>query len=374
LAIVLPMGLLDRPTIGMDFWCSMLYVRFFGYGVFHLIGFIGFGYFLFSAVAYLVCRGRRKLRASEDSSPTFQRTVARFHVARNFLGIVALYACALVVNILAVNAIMYQRPQDVAWACDLLMRADYALFGSYVPFELHNQAAFNAMIVPIINSYLHLSSVLSLVVVGLFLFRAGDFRQFVLGFVVITSLGLPSWYAIPAITPSEAYRTIKLRRDIPYQVAYEIGGPIIHLDSRLVGILNELELNQSNPEHGRYFITSFPSPHVAWGLLVVWFGVALHRRLALLLVPWGTLNAIGAIYSLEHYAVDALAGIVVVVVAVLLVRGLVGLERRNGLPAPQGYGLATFMKDDAAAFGQMLWRPIAEKMVRSRRRDEPAKR
>ena len=108
---------------------------------------------------------------------------------------------------------------------------------------------------------------------------------------------------------------------------------------------------------------------VARGMLVVWFGVGLHSWSALVLLPWGMLNCIGAIYTLQHYAVNAVAGIIVAFVAVFLVRAFIALEARLGLAAPEGYGLYKSMQKDIVAVGQAVW-PSVRKLVRAKTRNQ----
>ena len=93
-------------------------------------------------------------------------------------------------------------------------------------------------------------------------------------------------------------------------------------------------------------------------MIAVWFGCMLYSRSLLLLLPWGMLNAVGAVFTLQHYAVDALAGMVIAVIAVVLVRSLVVLETRRGVEPPIGYNVFAFIRQDAAYLGQALGRLI----------------
>jgi hypothetical protein len=369
--VISSLGLFDHHALGPGFWLNFLYVRFFGWQMFHVIFYIGLAYLVFGAIARLVHRIRSGPGTSAESSPGAQRSVERFRASKNFVWLALMYAYAVVVNVVALNAVGFPNPQRVAWADELLMRADHMLFGTFVPFELHDHGLFNWLATPIIFSYLWLTYVLSIVLIALFIFRADRFRQFVLAFILVMSLGLPTWAAFPAVTPSEAFRTVKVRSQVPYDIAFEIAGPIIHLDHRTTSFLDRLEVLQSDPKTGRYLVSTLPSPHVAWGMLVVWFGVGLYSRSALVLLPWGMLNCIGAIYSLQHYAVDAVAGIIVALIAVLLVRGLIALEARLGLAAPEGYGLYKSMQKDIVAVGQAVWPSVRRKLIRAKARNRP---
>lgn len=64
---------------------------------------------------------------------------------------------------------------------------------------------------------------------------------------------------------------------------------------------------------------AFPSLHAAYPVLAVIYAWRPHRKLALLLIAWTACVWFSIVYLGEHYAVDALDGVVYVVVAVLLV-------------------------------------------------------
>jgi len=366
LMLVASLGMLNHPALGRKFWTSLIYMRFFAWEIFHLIFFVGLGYLVFSAIAYGIQRMRFRLSTSGKTSPTAQRFVERFQMAKSFVWLVVAYAYGLIANVIAMNALCFPDPKRVAWANEFLMRADRMIFGTFVPFEMHEQDLYAGLSTALLFCYIKLSLVLSLVLIALFIFRADRFRQYVLAFVAIMFLCMPGWAALPATTPGEAFRTGKLQMQVPVDIDHEIADPVIHLNYKVTNFLNRLEPYESDPANGRYFITSFPSLHVAWGILVVWYGVQLYSRSAILLLPWALLNIVGAIYSLQHYAVDALAGIVVAIIAVYLVRGLVALEAKHGLEAPKGYGLSKFIQRDVVALGQAVFPSNKRKVERAK--------
>jgi hypothetical protein len=355
LTVAFSLGMFNQPSLGKKFWLTLIYMHFFGSEVLHAMFLIGLGYFVFSAVAYLWQRKRLKALGPDASPEAAQRCIERFRTAQDFARLAILYAYGILSSLAVFNALCFPKPKTVAWADDVLMRADHWIFGTYVPFAMHDGTLWNSLATPMLACYLRLTLVLSLVLVGLFILRAERFRQFLLAFVAIVFLAMPGWAALPATTPSEAYRTVRLRKDIPDDIAKEVAGPLNHLGDATVVFLDIIERMQSDPWVGRYLITSFPSPHVAWGIIIVWFGIELYRKSIVLLLPWGLLNCIGAVYSLQHYAVDAIAGIVVAIAAVGLVRGLIALEAKHGIGAPRGYGLAKAMQKDVEVLGRWVW-------------------
>jgi hypothetical protein len=266
-------GMLDRRLVGVHFWTSLVYLQFFGWQFFYAICFVAFGYLLFSVVAYAIERRRAGLGTSGELPPPASRllgqSVERLRAAGSLAGLTAIYAYALVVHFIAMNALCQPDRQRVAWADELMMRADYTLFGTYVPFAMHEDQLFRVLSGPMLFCYLKLGLVIALVLIALCVFRADRFRQYLLAFVMVMFLGLPGWFAAPAVTPSEAYRLNKPGVGIPLDIALDTAVPIVNLHPSVVRLLDGLEPCQSVAAQGRFFITSFPSMHVAWGMLAV---------------------------------------------------------------------------------------------------------
>ena len=167
-------------------------------------------------------------------------------MAGSLAGLIVLYTYAFIVNFVALNALCQPDRQRVIWASDLLMRVDHTIFGSYVPFETHEQPLFQALSAPMLFSYLSLSWVVSLVLVALCVFHAKRFRQYVLAFSMVMFLALPGWFALPAVSPSEAYRLNRLRANIPIDIALETAAPIVHLHPKVVEFLGKSRLMNRN--------------------------------------------------------------------------------------------------------------------------------
>lgn len=367
------MGMLGDRVLGRDFWISLMYMRFFGWQVLHLISFVGFGYLAFSAISYFVQRKRLKLKKSDTSPPATEFFVARFQSAKSFAWLVVMYGYALTANVVAMNALCRPDPKRVEWANDFLMRVDYWLFGSFVPFKMHEYGFYRWLSPAMLFCYLKLSLVLSIVLVALFIFKAPRFRQYILAFVMIMYLCMPGWAAVPATCPGEAYRTDKLQLKTATDIDREIAYAVVNLDSDVTDFCNRIEPCESNADEGRFAITAFPSLHIAWGVMIVWFGVELYQPSIILLLPWGLLNCVGAIFSLQHYAIDAPTGIVVAIAGVYLVRWLISCEAKRGLSAPPGYELCKFIQKDIVALGHEVFPsnkpapPIKTKTSRGRK-------
>ena len=353
-------GMLNWHLLSIHFWTTALYFLFFGWQFFFLVCLVVVTYVWARLISRATGRWLPKPSATNEfplaSARPASQSPKRLQTARGFAGLTAAYSYALAVHIIAMDALFHPNPQRVAWANELMMRADHAIFGVYVPFAMHEEKLFRVLSVPMLISYVSMSSVLSLVFTALCVFHANHFRQYVLAFLMIMYIGLPFWFAVPAISPSEAYRVNKLGVNIPANIARDIAVATTHLDPKVLRFIERIEPYESDPAWGRFAVTTFPSMHVAWGILIAWFGIRLYPRSAPVLAPWAALNMLGAIYTLQHYAVDVVAGAVVTVVAVVLVRGLVVLESRCGLQPPGGYEVLGFVRKDVESFGAAIRR------------------
>jgi hypothetical protein len=345
------LGVFHAVEFGAAFWTSLLYLKMFGWEWSYLIGGAAVAYLAFSVVDWAIQRKRFGPGLAESLPPDHpaRRSVERLRVAASLVGVMALYAYACIVHFIALNGVCTPSYQRVNWTNELLMRADYAIFGSFVPFEAQELPLFHAVAKPLMFCYTSINQVIMLVLLALCVFNYQRCRQFALSFFVVTFLALPGWYALPAICPDEAYRLNIAHVPIPLDIALETASPIVHLNHDVARFLAGVEPVESDPANGVFLITCFPSMHVAWGALAAWYGCMLYSRLAILLIPWAAMNAIAAVVSLQHYAVDAIAGLAVAVVTVLIVRWLMAFEARRGLSSPRGYEVAGSMRSDVLA-------------------------
>jgi membrane-associated phospholipid phosphatase len=77
---------------------------------------------------------------------------------------------------------------------------------------------------------------------------------------------------------------------------------------------------------------AFPSLHAAYPTLAAVYAWRPHRKLALLLIAWTACVWFSIVYLGEHYVVDALDGVIYVVVAVLLVEGFSRWTHARSVP------------------------------------------
>ncbi|MBI2591240.1 MAG: hypothetical protein HYW34_01010 [Candidatus Brennerbacteria bacterium] len=67
---------------------------------------------------------------------------------------------------------------------------------------------------------------------------------------------------------------------------------------------------------------------MAWGLIIAYFSIFLWRPLGIVMIFWSLLNALGALYTLQHYAVDLILGAFIGMFAIITADLLMKFEKK----------------------------------------------
>ena len=208
----------------------------------------------------------------------------------------------------------------------LLMNWDRQLFGSYVPFWLQSttniwKTTFDALTPWLINTYKGLSAMLSLTLLIVLAYNYRHFYRMILTIVLTVMISVPMWLYLPALTPREAFfdNILKLQPPASIQVAVEQYQPNGAL-KKYFGYINDIK--QDNPTVHKV-VTTIPSLHVAWGTVIVYFAISAWPILAVFAVPYWLFNILSTMITLQHYAVDAVAGVIVGVLAIFITHLLI---------------------------------------------------
>lgn len=229
---------------------------------------------------------------------------------------------------------------------DVLMGIDKQITGVYPFIWLHE-------IIP-----LHLRTFLSPIIIysfhHLFLFAVGGtvFYLFIIQTrkflsVFLTSLflslffALPLWLIFPAHSPNNMYVANIYTRDFPQEISEALA--IYEPDQKTKDfLLYSNKTQKDNPP-----ISTMPSMHIVWAFFVVYFLARLKPKTLIFTLPWFFFSSLGTIYLAQHYFVDALVSIPIVVISILLAELLVGTEKHY------------FKKDGKSDFRTMLCYDIA---------------
>ncbi len=245
-----------------------------------------------------------------------------------------------------IGAVSAQSPARILAANATLERWDAAFFDAQPLVTLQAFSLFPAIDVALVVVYKNLALVLSLLALIL-LFYKSLFRKFILSFALASFFSIPLWYAFPAISPDEMYRKniFDVKSELPVQnqlARTELSAP-------LLGFLQSIDGYWSSPATHRFAITSFPSMHVAWGVLIAYFATVLWWPLGAIAIPYALVNAASTVYTLQHYAVDGIAGVFVALLAIILAHYCLALERRYYVDTGWQFAALDIIKEDSFA-------------------------
>ena len=219
------------------------------------------------------------------------------------------------------KVVLHAKAPEVIFFSEIFLQIDNMVFGAYIPFWLQSSSnslkpLFDNLSFLIITVYRSLPFLLGILFSLLFVFKPYYFYKAFISFFVMFLIGLPLWFFFPAVSPLDAYidNVLNVPPPLYLQTTLSEYHPNANVKSYLVSVtaLSEESGNQF------FAITTMPSMHVAWSLLILVFGVILWRPLVILLIPYFLLNALATVYLLQHYSVDIPTGIVVGIVSILI--------------------------------------------------------
>ncbi|MDO8482459.1 MAG: phosphatase PAP2 family protein [bacterium] len=200
-----------------------------------------------------------------------------------------------------------------------------AIFGGLPAIPLIN--FFSGTIVESVTLYTYLYFVVGFLIMLIVLafFDKNIFRQTLIAFFLSSIISIPIFTALPVISPDGLYLTSVLKTDnvnLP-----ELGN---FMESPTFFSLNAFFHNAWISEDSSFYsVSSFPSLHTAWGLLAVLGIFKIRRRiLSYIFAVWLFFNSLGTFYSLQHYALDTVAGLVFGLAMFYLAGRLMNLETK----------------------------------------------
>lgn len=207
----------------------------------------------------------------------------------------------------------------ILWS-DRLMMADKFIFRGFPAFLMYDH--YNSVLERIIVwSYLAIPFVMSIWTTALIIKgKVEYFAVWAKRLFISFALCLALWIAIPAISPLSMYVVNLFNAPISPEVSTAIkqGPPSVFIDEQSLSI-GASWVDRSGQ---RKAVSTFPSMHVIWGFLFLLSvtEVLKYRVISILAALFACANALGAIYVLQHYGVDALAAIIICIIAILIVR------------------------------------------------------
>jgi membrane-associated phospholipid phosphatase len=208
--------------------------------------------------------------------------------------------------------------QKIIWASELCAKWDRYVFGVNLPFWMQDKNnslrwLFDFFSSAMILAYSFLMLVFSVALSLSLMKNFSLFVRFLFAFTVVIFISFPVWYLVPAYTPMDMYINNYLSHTPPPSIQKSLD------DYRPAGSLaiffEEIKEAHSYSSEG---VSSFPSMHVAWSIIIFYFCLKIWKPLAFFTVPYVLLNGMATIFTLEHYGVDVIAGIVAAIGAIFL--------------------------------------------------------
>lgn len=219
---------------------------------------------------------------------------------------------------------------------DSLMKIDSYLLGTYPFIWFQKPANPLRYLSPLfIYSFLGLSTMMGLA--WLIFYFSGSrhlFSGYIIAMSLVTMLALPFWYFWPANSPQNRYLNNVYEKPINPSLEKEI-------DQYDPSIFVSNFLNWAGVESGGVApISTMPSMHVAWSLIIVYYFFRFNKRTIYFILPWALFSIFGTVYLAQHYFIDILAALPLTILAILIAEWLVPKERiyylKNGYDFKEG--------------------------------------
>ncbi len=245
----------------------------------------------------------------------------------SFVFVMGIFVCFSVTMSLATQLMFNTADHSRVIAASAgLAFVDKAIFHSYPWLYLNQHITSNFLEAVIVQSYLILDLIGCILVFITACYKTHLFRKLILSLFIAFIIGIPFWVTIPALSPDDAFRSNILGAKIPDDIKTQMVAT--HFSAPTLDSLIKTEAYWVDKTGKSLGITSFPSMHAAWGIIITVIGIEVWAPFAIVLIPWLLLELVGTVFTLQHYAVDTIFGILVGFLALFIVKKLFELEER----------------------------------------------
>lgn len=138
------------------------------------------------------------------------------------------------------------------------------------------------------------------------------FKKLIFCLIIAFILAFPFWVLFPIVSPSSIYfsNNVVNQREIPKE---------INLSQTFNYYNNAYNQSVVGTKENYLAVSSFPSMHVTWGIIAIWFLIEKKKYLNMLFLSWLIIEIIATIYTMQHYAIDTMFGILFAFLIIKLV-------------------------------------------------------
>jgi len=199
---------------------------------------------------------------------------------------------------------------------ELLFQWDVLLTQTFPAFSLASLQYPEWFVSVVIICFSYLASMLVLLAVYLLLARPNLFREAAASFFIGAMIAFVGWSVFPVLSPHGRFIDNVYNLPIPLeaqQYVYDYNPP------QQIVVYWE-DLNSRLEKVSVLPTTAFPSAHVIWAVILVYYSYRIRKWLVLFSLPFAILSTFGTTLLAAHYFVDIPAGIITGLVSILLVR------------------------------------------------------
>lgn len=172
--------------------------------------------------------------------------------------------------------------------------------------------------------------------VGVLVFSSWSLtRQFLIAFFVAQVLCSVVWAALPALAPYQLAITDSFANTEYDAVVTEATSPVLDLHTQFAGTqwaettdAYASEWEAVTADYG-YAISSNPSMHVLWGMLLLVFLWRVHWLFGCAAAIFFIFETIGTMFFLQHYLIDLPMGVLFAFIALYITKKLTPFEERH---------------------------------------------
>lgn len=174
-----------------------------------------------------------------------------------------------------------------------------------------------------IKSFLFLGFMLGATLVLFYLSRKRKFlSQYIIAVTSTVLIALPFWFFFPSNSPQNAF----LNNVYEKEINTELEKSINYYQPTNLALNFQREIGEKQKTAPP--ISTFPSMHVAWAIIIVYLTFQYNRKTIFFTLPWVIFSSLGTVFLAQHYFIDFLAAFPVAGISLWFSSFLVQLEKK----------------------------------------------
>lgn len=214
-----------------------------------------------------------------------------------------------------------------------LLRTDIFIFGSPPFIWLANTFSSPVFTALFKSAYFSLGIIMSVTLALLFFFARKPpysllFRKAVLSFIMSLIVAFPIFYLVPCQDPNNYFIRNLRNNAFSQNMKNMLAGYYPSQETKdIIARIADAETNES--ADNSVPVSCFPSMHAIWSLLSLYFLYALTPWTLLFTIPWVAFLLAGGLYFAQHYFVDYLVAIPVIIASITFAKTMLRQEKQR---------------------------------------------